>query len=167
MGSLFGIYCGSHPFSLCSSQPCPSFSSAYWVQSPSLCKHRACAVSQSMDQPQAWTLVFRDSLVLQEVTQHFIWRRKIAPGKELLTGISVHTGMPEITVASLCSTEAGSRHHTSRQRYPQRTAFRFRFICLRAATDSDSVQILISVYLQDFNKLFTNGLLCHLALSAL
>lgn len=160
MGSLFGIYCGSHPFSLCSSQPCPSFSSAYWVQSPSLCKHRACAVSQSMDQPQAWTLVFRDSLVLQEVTQHFSWRKKIAPGE----GVTDWYFSSYWNARDNCCITV---FNWSRQRYPQRTAFRFRFICLRAATDSDSVQLLISVYLQDFNKLFTNGLLRHLALSAL
>lgn len=64
--------------------------------------------------------------------------------------------------------EAESGHHFSRQKHPSGTEGLCSKINLsQAVTDSDSVLLLISIFLQDFNKLFTNGLLCHRALSVL
>lgn len=68
----------------------------------------------------------------------------------------------------LCLPETESGHHFSKQKYPSDTEGLCSKIDLsQAATDSDSVLLLISIFLQDFNKLFTDGLLCHRALSVL
>lgn len=153
-----------------------SFSShGPWSSSASPLPGRACALSRwgSPSSQSDWSHSSK-RLWLPQNPPGFWWEQGGSPWRRnswlvFSSCLSVHTGTPELTMEPLCLPESG--HHISRQKSPWNTEADERFCSKidlsKAATDSDSVLLLISVHLHDFNKLFTNGLLCHRPLSVL